>query len=257
MLFNKKEKTLNKEIINGAIKITNDSFYLVDENVIKAYSPYALIIALNEMFKVNIDPIHSKVSATSRSVVRVAEDTQWQEAGFGYKGLFAFLKDILNVPIDTDKSFARTTNCWYVYLQDSYKEAFNKMLDSEGKEGDNNQTVKSTSDIGYVILPSDKDSEGKLIYSFNAETQEIINNKEVNTNEKDAGQEKAESSTRNEPDCDEAGVQQDQEGTQDESGASDVPADPAGIDGVQGLSTTGAVEEPKPKQTRQRKPKKA
>lgn len=251
---------MNKEIINGAIKITDDSFYLVNENLIKAYSPHALIIALNEMFKVNIDPLHSKVSATSRSVVRVAEDTQWQEAGFGYKGLFAFLKDILNVPIDTDKSFARTTNCWYVYLQDSYKGAFNKMLDSEEKEGDNNQTVKSTSKAGYVILPSDKDSEGKLIYSFNAETQEIINNEEVNTNEKDAGQEKAESSTRNEPDCDEAGMQQDQEGTQDESGASDVPTDPSGIDGVQGLNV-GAVEstteKPKPKQTRQRKSKKA
>ena len=60
---------MNKEIINGAIKITDDSFYLVNENLIKAYSPYALIIALNEMFKVNIDPLHSKVSATSRSVV--------------------------------------------------------------------------------------------------------------------------------------------------------------------------------------------
>ena len=225
---------MNKEIINGAIKITNDSFYLVEENLVKAYSPYALIIALNEMFKVEIDPIHSKVSATSRSVVRVAEDTQWQEAGFGYKGLFAFLKDNLNIPIDTDKSFARTTNCWYVYLQDSYKEAFNKMLDSEDNAEDNKpaQTAKT-------------------------KTQTIINNTEVNTNEKDAGQEKAESSTRNEPDCDEAGVQQDQEGTQDESGASDVPADPSGVDGVQGLSTTGAVEEPKPKQTRQRKPKKA
>ena len=225
---------MNKEIINGAIKITDDSFYLVNENLIKAYSPYALIIALNEMFKVNIDPLHSKVSATSRSVVRVAEDTQWQEAGFGYKGLYAFLKDILNVPIDTDKSFARTTNCWYVYLQDSYKEAFNKMLDSDGNVEDNQ--------------------------SAQAETQEIINNKEVDTNEEDAGQEKTESSTRNEPDCDEAGMQQDQEGTQDESGASDVPADPSGIDGVQGLNV-GAVEstteEPKPKQTRQRKPKKA
>lgn len=224
---------MNKEITNGAIKITDDSFYLVDENLIKAYSPYALIIALNEMFKVEIDPIHSKVSATSRSVVRVAEDTQWQEAGFGYKGLFAFLKDILNVPIDMDKSFARTTNCWYVYLQDSYKEAFNKMLDSEGNVEDNQpaQTAET-------------------------ETQ-IINNKEVDTNEEDAGQEKTESSTRNEPDCDEAGMQQDQKGTQDESGTPDVSADPSGIDGVQGLNETVIQEEPKPKQTRARKPKKA
>ena len=227
---------MNKEIINGAIKITNDSFYLVEENLVKAYSPYALIIALNEMFKVEIDPIHSKVSATSRSVVRVAEDTQWQEAGFGYKGLFAFLKDNLNIPIDTDKSFARTTNCWYVYLQDSYKEAFNKMLDSEGNVEDNQpaQTAET-------------------------ETQ-IINNEEVNTNEENVGFKKEEDSTGNEPDCDEAGMQQDQEGTQDESGASDVPADPSGIDGVQGLNV-GAVEstteEPKPKQTRARKPKKA
>lgn len=157
---------MNKEIINGAIKITDDSFYLVNENLIKAYSPYALIIALNEMFKVNIDPLHSKVSATSRSVVRVAEDTQWQEAGFGYKGLFAFLKDILNVPIDTDKSFARTTNCWYVYLQDSYKEAFNKMLDSEEQE----------------VNTSVEDSKQE---TANTETQEIINNEEVNTNEEE------------------------------------------------------------------------
>ena len=74
------------------------------------------------------------------------------------------------------------------------------------------------------------------------------------------GKKKAESSTRNEPDCDEAGMQQDQEGTQDESGASDVPADPSGIDGVQGLNAVAVestTEEPKPKQTRQRKPKKA
>ena len=223
---------MNKEIINGAIKISNDSFYVVDENVIKAYSPHALIVALNEMFKVNIDPLHSKVSATSRSVVRVAEDTQWQEAGFGYKGLFAFLKDILNVPIDTDKSFARTTNCWYVYLQDSYKEAFNKMLDSEEKEVDTQ-----------------------------LETQTIINNtEETKDAEGNEWKEKEEDSARNEPDCDEAGMQQDQEGTQDESGASDVPADPSGIDGVQGLNV-GAVEaiteEPKPKQTRARKAKKA
>ena len=226
---------MNKEIINGAIKITDDSFYLVNENLIKAYSPYALIIALNEMFKVNIDPLHSKVSATSRSVVRVAEDTQWQEAGFGYKGLYAFLKDILNVPIDTDKSFARTTNCWYVYLQDSYKEAFNKMLDSE-------ENTEDTS------VDNNQDNN----------TQEIINNtEETKDAEGNEWKEKTESSARNEPDCDEAGMQQDQEGTQDESGASDVPADPAGIDGVQGLSTTGAVEEPKPKQTRQRKAKKA
>ena len=228
---------MNKEIINGAIKISNDSFYVVDENVIKAYSPHALIVALNEMFKVNIDPLHSKVSATSRSVVRVAEDTQWQEAGFGYKGLYAFLKDILNVPIDTNKSFARTTNCWYVYLQDSYKEAFNKMLDSDGNVEDNQSAQAAKT-----------------------ETQEIINNTEENTNEENVGLKKEEDSARNEPDCDEAGMQQDQEGTQDESGASDVPADPSGIDGVQGLNV-GAVEstteEPKPKQTRQRKPKKA
>ena len=229
---------MNKEIINGAIKITDDSFYLVDENLIKAYSPHALIVALNEMFKVNIDLLHSKVSATSRSVVRVAEDTQWQEAGFGYKGLFAFLNDILNVPIDTDKSFARTTNCWYVYLQDSYKEAFNKMLDSEGNVEDNQpaQTAKT-------------------------ETQEIINNKEETKDAQDyARTQEASYPARNEPDCDEAGMQQDQEGTQDESGASDVPADPSGINGVQGLNV-GAVEstteEPKPKQTRARKPKKA
>ena len=229
---------MNKEIINGAIKITDDSFYLVDENLIKAYSPHALIVALNEMFKVNIDPIHSKVSATSRSVVRVAEDTQWQEAGFGYKGLFAFLKDILNVPIDTDKSFARTTNCWYVYLQDSYKEAFNKMLDSEGNVEDNQpaQTAKT-------------------------ETQEIINNKEETKDAQDyARTQEASYPTRNEQTGNDAGMQQDQEGTQDESGASDVPADPSGINGVQGLNV-GAVEstteEPKPKQTRARKPKKA
>jgi hypothetical protein len=223
---------LNKEIINGAIKITDDSFYLVDENLIKAYSPYALIVALNEMFKVNIDPIHSKVSATSRSVVRVAEDTQWKEAGFGYKGLYTFLKDILNIPINTDKSFARTTNCWYVYLQDSYKEAFNKMLDSEGNVEDN-----------------------KPAQTAETETQ-IINNEEVNTNEEDVGCKKEEDSAGNEPDCDEAGMQQDQEGTQDESGAPDVPADPSGVDGVQGLGEA-TKEEPKPKQTRQRKAKKA
>lgn len=226
---------MNKEIINGAIKITDDSFYLVEENLVKAFSPYALIVALNELFKAEIDPIHSKVSATGRSVVRVAEDTQWQEAGFGYKGLFAFLKDNLNIPIDTDKSFARTTSCWYVYLQDSYKEAFKKMLDSEENVEDNKQAIQ-------------------------AETQ-IINNEEVNTNEEDDRTQKEENSTGNEPDCDEAGVQQDQKGTQDESGASNVSTDPSGVDGVQGLSDqpskTVTQEEPKPKQTRARKPKKA
>ena len=228
---------MNKEIINGAIKITDDSFYLVEENLVKAFSPYALIVALNELFKAEIDPIHSKVSATGRSVVRVAEDTQWQEAGFGYKGLFAFLKDNLNIPIDTDKSFARTTSCWYVYLQDSYKEAFKKMLDSEEQEvntsvEDNKQAVQT-------------------------ETQ-IINNEEETKNAQDyAWKEEAAHPARNEPTGDEAGVQQDQEGTQDESGTPDVPTDSSGVDGFQGLSTTGAVEEPKPKQTRQRKAKKA
>ena len=222
---------MNKEIINGAIKITDDSFYLVEENLVKAFSPYALIVALNELFKAEIDPIHSKVSATGRSVVRVAEDTQWQEAGFGYKGLFAFLKDNLNIPIDTDKSFARTTSCWYVYLQDSYKEAFKKMLDSEENVEDNKQAIKT-------------------------ETQ-IINNKEETKNAQDyAWKEEAAHPARNEPTGDEAGMQQDQEGTQDESGASDVPADPSGVDGVQGLGEA-AKEEPKPKQTRQRKAKKA
>ena len=226
---------MNKEIINGAIKITDDSFYLVEENLVKAFSPYALIVALNELFKAEIDPIHSKVSATGRSVVRVAEDTQWQEAGFGYKGLFAFLKDNLNIPIDTDKSFARTTSCWYVYLQDSYKEAFNKMLDSEENVEDNKQAIQ-------------------------AETQ-IINNEEETKNAQDyAWKEEAAHPARNEPTGDEAGMQQDQEGTQDESGASNVSTDPSGVDGVQGLADTNVKavqEEPKPKQTRQRKPKKA
>ena len=227
---------MNKEIINGAIKITDDSFYLVEENLVKAFSPYALIVALNELFKAEIDPIHSKVSATGRSVVRVAEDTQWQEAGFGYKGLFAFLKDNLNIPIDTDKSFARTTSCWYVYLQDSYKEAFKKMLDSEENVEDNKQAIQT-------------------------ETQ-IINNKEETKNAQDyAWKEEAAHPARNEPTGDEAGMQQDQEGTQDESGASNVSTDPSGVDGVQGLSDqpskTVTQEEPKPKQTRARKPKKA
>ena len=55
-------------------------------------------------------------------------------------------------------------------------------------------------------------------------------------------------------------MQQDQEGTQDESGASNVSTDPSGVDGVQGLADTNVKavqEEPKPKQTRQRKAKKA
>lgn len=52
-------------------------------------------------------------------------------------------------------------------------------------------------------------------------------------------------------------MQQDQEGMQDESGASDVPADPSGIDGVQGLNEPVIQEEPKPKQTRALKPKKS
>ena len=43
---------------------------------------------------------------------------------------------------------------------------------------------------------------------------------------------------------------------EDESGAPDVPADPSGVDGIQGLGEA-AKEEPKPKQTRARKPKKA
>ena len=232
---------MNKEIINGAINITDDSFYLVEENLVKAYSPYALIVALNEMFKAEIDPIHSKVSATSRSVVRVAEDTQWQEAGFGYKGLFAFLKDNLNIPIDTDKSFARTTSCWYVYLQDSYKEAFNKMLDSEGNEVDNSQAKQEN---------SEKNNE------------QTNNNEEVKTNEENDWTKEKEDSAGNESDCNETRVQQNQEGTQDESGAPDVTADPSGVDGVQGLNDHQlnepvVQEEPKPKQTRARKPKKA
>ena len=230
---------MNKEIINGAIKITDDSFYLVEENLVKAFSPYALIVALNELFKAEIDPIHSKVSATGRSVVRVAEDTRWQEAGFGYKGLFAFLKDNLNIPIDTDKSFARTTSCWYVYLQDSYKEAFKKMLDSEGNAEDNQSAQAAKT-----------------------ETQEIINNTEETKDAQDyARTQEASYPARNEQTGNDAGMQQDQEGTQDESGASDVPADPSGIDGVQGLSEQPSKlvsqEEPKPKQTRARKPKKA
>lgn len=238
----------DKEIINGAVAITTDCFYFVDDNVVKAFSPSSLVTALNEMFGVEIDPLHSKISASNRNVVRVGESTEWQEAGFGYKGLFNYLKTILNIPIDTDKSFARTTTCWYVYLQDSYKEAFNKMLDSEGKEEDNQPAKTETQAT-----------------QSNNNTQEIINNnKEVNTNEEDAGQEKTENSTGNEPDGSEAGVQQDQEGTQDESGAPDVPADPSG-NGVQGLndhqlnersSEPVAKEEPKPKQTRQRKAKK-
>ena len=231
---------MNKEIINGTIKITDDSFYLVEENMVKAFSPYALIVALNELFKAEIDPIHFKVSATGRSVVRVAEDTQWQEAGFGYKGLFAFLKDNLNIPIDTDKSFARTTSYWYVYLQDSYKEAFKKMLDSEEQE----------------VNTSVEDNK----QAIQTETQ-IINNEEETENAQDyARKEEAAHPARNEPTGDEAGMQQDQEGTQDESGTPDVPADSSGVDVVQGLADTNVKavqEEPKPKQTRARKPKKA
>ena len=109
--------------------------------------------------------------------------------------------------------------------------AFKKMLDSEGNEVDNSQAIQT-------------------------ETH-IINNEEETKDAQDyAWKEEAENSARNEPDCDEAGVQQNQEGTQDESGASDVSADPSGVDGVQGLGEA-AKEEPKPKQTRARKPKKA
>ena len=114
------------------------------------------------------------------------------------------------------------------------------MLDSEEKEGDNKQAVQNETQEN---------------------NQEIINNtEETKDAEGNEWKEKTEDSARNEPDCDEAGMQQDQEGTQYESGASDVPTDPSGIDGVQGLNV-GAVEstteEPKPKQTRARKPKKA
>lgn len=214
---------MNKDIINGAIKITDDSFYLVEENLVKAFSPYALIVALNELFKAEIDPIHSKVSATGRSVVRVAEDTQWQEAGFGYKGLFAFLKDNLNIPIDTDKSFARTTSCWYVYLQDSYKEAFKKMLDSEENVEDNKQAIKT-------------------------ETQ-ITNNEEGTNNEEATWTQEEKDCTDDERVRDEAGLSQEQEGTQDESGAPDLGADGSGSE--QQL----AVEKPAT-QPRKRGPKK-
>ena len=103
-------------------EIGKHAFYIPEENKILATSLFGVLDAVNTMFGANINISRSKVSATSRNFIETADGVS-KEAGFGYRGLYEFFKNELKIPVDVERSFARTSNSWHIFLDKTYKEA--------------------------------------------------------------------------------------------------------------------------------------
>lgn len=126
-------------------EVGKHAFYIPEENKVLATSLSGIIEAMNIMFYADINPSRSKVSATSRNFIEL-NDGMSLEAGFGYKGLYQFFKDKLNIPINVEKSFARTSSSWHVFLEDNYKEAYDRYvtIENENEVVDKNDTEETT-----------------------------------------------------------------------------------------------------------------
>ena len=169
-------------------EVGKHAFYVPDENKVLATSLSGIIEAMNIMFYANINPLRSKVSATSRNFIELNDGTSL-EAGFGYKGLYQFLKDKLNIPLNVEKSFARTSSSWHVFLEDNYKEAYDRYvtIENENEIADKNDNEETT-------------KEGEQ------------------NNENNAGQKEEKSVSSDAGLCATSGSTEDQEGTEGQSG---------------------------------------
>ena len=169
-------------------EVGKHAFYIPEENKVLATSLSGIIEAMNIMFYADINPSRSKVSATSRNFIELNDGVSL-EAGFGYKGLYQFFKDKLNIPINVEKSFARTSSSWHVFLEDNYKEAYDR----------------------YVAIESENETESKN------ENEETTKEGEQN-NENNAGQKEAQDLSSDAGLCATSGSTEDQEGTVGQSG---------------------------------------
>ena len=106
-------------------EIGKHAFYIPEENKILATSLFGVLDAVNTMFGASININRSKVSATSRNFIETTDGVS-KEAGFGYRGLYEFFKNELKIPVDVERSFARTSNSWHIFLDKTYKEAYDK-----------------------------------------------------------------------------------------------------------------------------------
>ena len=106
-------------------EIGKHAFYISEENKILATSLFGVLDAVNTMFGASININRSKVSATSRNFIETTDGVS-KEAGFGYRGLYEFFKNELKIPVDVERSFARTSNSWHIFLDKTYKEAYDK-----------------------------------------------------------------------------------------------------------------------------------
>jgi len=171
------------------------AFYIEEENKILATGLFGVLEAMNVMFDAKINIARSKVSSTSRNFIDV--DGVAKEAGFGYKGLYQFFKNELKVPINTDKSFARTSSSWHIFLDNEYKIAYDKFVaeDKSEQESAKTETVVET------------------------ENQDIEQTEGEVKNEGNEGRQEEEDLSSNVGMRIEAGSSEDQEGTPNESGA--------------------------------------
>lgn len=169
-------------------EVGKHAFYIPDENKVLATSLSGIIEAMNIMFYANVNPLRSKVSATSRNFIEL-NDGASLEAGFGYKGLYQFFKDKLNIPLNVEKSFARTSSSWHIFLEDNYKEAYDRYvtIENENEIADKNDTEETT-------------KEGEQ------------------NNENNAGQKEEKSVSSDAGLCATSGSTEDQEGTEGQSG---------------------------------------
>ena len=216
-------------------EIGKHAFYISEENKILATSLFGVLDAVNTMFGANINISRSKVSATSRNFIETADGVS-KEAGFGYRGLYEFFKNELKIPVDVERSFARTSNSWHIFLDKTYKEAYDKY-----------SAVEKLMEAAQEEL-TDVEDEDKDLSTKNTEVknEEFIEQQEGdNNNAEDHERKKEKENLPSDVGTDtEARSSQDEEGTTDESGTPDVGG--TGTD-VPELNQEEPVTEAKPK----------
>lgn len=216
-------------------EIGKHAFYIPEENKILATSLFGVLDAVNTMFGANINIGRSKVSATSRNFIETADGVS-KEAGFGYRGLYDFFKNELKVPIDVERSFARTSNSWHIFLDKTYKEAYDRYSAVE----------KLMETAQEELTDVEGEDEGSLTDNTEIKNEELIEQQEGdNNNAEDHEWEEETQDLPSDVGADtEAGSSQDEEGTADESGTPDVGG--TGSD-VPELTQEEPVTEVKPK----------
>lgn len=203
-------------------EVGKHAFYIPKENKVLATSLSGVIEAMNIMFYADINPLRSKVSATSRNFIELNDGVSL-EAGFGYKGLYQFFKDKLNIPINVEKSFARTSSSWHIFLEDNYKEAYDRYVTIE------NETESKNEDENEIVDKKD--------------TEETTKEGEQNNENHDRTQEKEDLSS-DAGLCATSGSTEDQEGASGESGTPILEGTGSGAEPTVSFEETSQQETP-------------